>query len=51
MIPAESIRALGNEYLHIQEAKIAGALGKLTSGKMRQIQLPRVNLPVPKVVP
>lgn len=57
MIPAETIRAFGNELLQIikhaalsREAKTAGALGKLTSGKMRPMPLPRVNLPVPKVV-
>lgn len=58
MIHADTIRAFGDELLQIikhatavnREAKTAGALGKLTSGKIRPMPLPRVNLPVPKVV-
>lgn len=48
MIPADTLRAFSDELVQI--IKHAGALGKLTTGKMRPTPVPRVNLPVPKVV-
>jgi hypothetical protein len=53
VIPLRIITAFGDEFRTIiknAEAKTAGSIGKLITGKMRPVKVPTVGLPTPKVV-